>query len=176
MPGEIARSAPHGPRSDGNRRSRIREGTRSLPGVVPARPRIQARIVREVLTLVLTGAGVAPACAPAAPEPASPVAPAPTSGGSGVSESTPPSDPAALAELDRGERIIAVAGGDCAAACEALSVIVRARVKLCAPTTSSCADAERRETAATKQVASFCDPCATGGAGTGGGAAGEPPK
>jgi hypothetical protein len=106
------------------------------------------------MTVVLTGALVAPACAPAAPEHAPVVAPV-----SQTSEA-PASDPAALAELDRGERVIAVAAGDCAAACEALGVIMRARVKLCSPSTASCSDAERREAAATKQVASFCDPCA----------------
>lgn len=105
---------------------------------------------------VLLGAGVVPACSPASST-AGPAAPAPSTP---VSESTP-SDPAALADLDRGERIIAVAGGDCAAACEALGVVVRARVKLCTPASSACADAERREAAASKQVASFCDPCAS---------------
>ena len=110
-------------------------------------------------TVVLSGALVTPACAPAAtPSGSATVAPV-----SQTSE-TPASDPSALADLDRGERIIAVAGGDCAAACEALSIVTRARVRLCSPATSSCEDAERREDAATKQVASFCEPCGATGA------------
>ena len=71
-------------------------------------------------------------------------------------------DPKAIADLDAGERRIEVAGGDCAAACDAIGLITRARIKLCSPRTSSCDDAERREDEARKKVAGFCEPCPTG--------------
>ena len=68
-------------------------------------------------------------------------------------------DSRALAELDEGERTVAVAAGDCASACGGVAQMVRARVKLCAPATSACSDAERREADARRKVAAFCDPC-----------------
>jgi len=68
-------------------------------------------------------------------------------------------DPKALADLDTGERRIEVAGGDCAAACEALALMTRARIKLCSPRTSACDDAERREGGAQKKVVAFCGAC-----------------
>lgn len=72
---------------------------------------------------------------------------------------TPVADPRAIADLDTGERRIEVAGGSCAAACQGLSTIVSARIKLCSPRTSACEDAERREGDARKKVAGFCEPC-----------------
>jgi hypothetical protein len=72
---------------------------------------------------------------------------------------TPVEDPRAIADLDTGERRIEVAGGDCAAACDGVALMARARLKLCSPKTSACDDAERRENDARRNVASFCDPC-----------------
>ncbi len=72
---------------------------------------------------------------------------------------TPVADPHAIERIDEGERRIGVAAGDCAAACSGLATITRARVSLCAPRTSACADAERREDAARRQVAAFCESC-----------------
>lgn len=68
-------------------------------------------------------------------------------------------DPHALAQLDEGERRVQAAGGDCGAACAGLAKMTHARVKLCSPRSSACADAEKREGDARREVASFCDPC-----------------
>ncbi|MBI2390287.1 MAG: hypothetical protein HYV09_11925 [Deltaproteobacteria bacterium] len=70
---------------------------------------------------------------------------------------TPIADPKARAALDEGERIVDVAGSDCAAACAGLAKMVRARVQLCSPRTTSCEDAERREGKARTHVAAFCE-------------------
>ncbi|GAC1393851.1 MAG: hypothetical protein NVSMB47_01900 [Polyangiales bacterium] len=77
-------------------------------------------------------------------------------------ESTPATDPAALADLDAGERVVEVAAGDCAAACRGLDAMASARLRLCTPRTSSCDDAERREDVARKKVVASCDPCPLG--------------
>jgi hypothetical protein len=73
------------------------------------------------------------------------------------SSSVPVADPKATAELDHGERMIKVAGGDCAAACSGLARMTTARITLCSPRTSACDDAERREGEARTRVAGFCD-------------------
>lgn len=99
--------------------------------------------------LAALGCGVVLGCG------APPVATLPARG----TESVPVADPGALARLDAGERRIEVAAGDCAAACAGLAEITHARIDLCAPRTSACDDAEKRETAAHRQVASFCEPC-----------------
>lgn len=75
------------------------------------------------------------------------------------SSENPVADPKAIANLDEGERQIEVAGGDCAAACNGVTMMTRARVTLCSPRTSSCSDAERREGDARRRVAGFCDTC-----------------
>jgi hypothetical protein len=75
------------------------------------------------------------------------------------SSETPVADPKAIANLDEGERQIEVAAGDCGAACGGVSMMTKARVALCSPRTSACADAERREGDARRRVAGFCDAC-----------------
>ncbi len=63
------------------------------------------------------------------------------------------------AQLDEGERMIEVAGGDCGAACAGLARVTSAKKSLCSGTATSCEKASTREERAKKQVASFCDPC-----------------
>lgn len=80
-----------------------------------------------------------------------------------TTDGTPVADPKAIADLDLGERRVDVAGSDCAAACSGMSLMNRARIKLCSPRTSSCDDAERREGDARTKVAAFCEGCTPGG-------------
>lgn len=74
-------------------------------------------------------------------------------------ESQPVVDPAAGTTIDEAERTIEASGGDCAQSCAALGKMASARVKLCSPRTSACADAERREEDARRNVASYCGKC-----------------
>ena len=76
-----------------------------------------------------------------------------------ASESQPIADPAAGKAIDEAERTIEASGGDCARSCEALAKMTDARVKLCAPRTSACPDAERREDDARRNVVSYCGKC-----------------
>jgi hypothetical protein len=104
-----------------------------------------------VLTLIAALAACRSANAPLTIQPQPP-----------ASGSTPVADPKAIADLDTGERRIEVAGGDCAAACDGVALMTRARISLCSPRTSPCEDAERREGEARKKVAGFCEPCPVG--------------
>jgi hypothetical protein len=76
-----------------------------------------------------------------------------------AAESQPIVDPAAGATIDEAERTIEASGGDCAQSCGALGKMASARLKLCSPRTSACADAERREEDARRNVASYCGKC-----------------
>jgi hypothetical protein len=76
-----------------------------------------------------------------------------------ATESQPIVDPAAGTALDEAERTIEASGGDCAQSCSALGKMASARLKLCSPRTSACADAERREEDARRDVASYCGKC-----------------
>lgn len=114
---------------------------------------LAARMRPLVLTLACALAACAKSTTQPAPKPVKVSGPAPGT------TSTPVEDPKAIADLDTGERRIEVAGGDCAAACDAVTLMARARLKLCSPKTSGCDNAERRENEARRKVASFCDPC-----------------
>lgn len=106
-----------------------------------------------VLTLVCALAACAKSATEPTPRPVKAVGPSPGT------TATPVEDPKAIADLDAGERRIEVAAGDCAAACDGVAMMARARLKLCSPRTSGCDNAERRENAARRNVAAFCDPC-----------------
>ena len=85
----------------------------------------------------------------------------PSVGAAPISESSAPpiADPKAIQQLDEGERVLTVAGSDCGAACRGLGQISKARLALCTPRTSACADAEKREGAAIQHIAGTCEPC-----------------
>jgi hypothetical protein len=79
-----------------------------------------------------------------------------------ASQGAPKPDPEALDALDRAERTLAAAAGDCSAACGALAEIADARARLCSPRTDACADAERREVDARRTVTTTCGACEGG--------------
>jgi hypothetical protein len=71
--------------------------------------------------------------------------------------SAPPADPEASVTFDEAARVLAAVGSDCAAACRALGQMRSSRLRLCAPRTAACDDAEHRERDARAHVASFCE-------------------
>jgi hypothetical protein len=117
---------------------------------------MRAELLLAMRSLVLTLLVYASACSGGSSgQGAKTVVEPPASG----TTSTPVADPKAIADLDLGERRIEVAGSDCAAACNGLTTMTRARIKLCSPRTSTCDDAEKREGDARKKVAAFCEAC-----------------
>jgi len=109
--------------------------------------------MRPIVLTLMTALAACRSSAPSPPPREKVELQPPASGG------TPVADPKAVADLDTGERRIDVSGGDCAAACDAVGLMNRARIKLCSPRTSACDDAERREGDARKKVVGFCGPC-----------------